>query len=160
MELRSPQRSGSGLDRQNRLYATEFGQSTWDEINRIEAGKNYGWPQAEGIARNPSYVDPIQQWRTSEASCSGLAIAGDVLVVSCLRGARVWLLRLDAAGAVSGVPVAALVQTYGRLRAASTAPDGAIWVSTSNQDGRGTPKPGDDKLLRLVAAGTGGVSSA
>jgi glucose/arabinose dehydrogenase len=142
------------------MYATEFGQSTWDEINRIEAGKNYGWPNAEGVARNQSYMDPIQQWPTSEASCSGVAIAGDVLVASCLRGARVWLLRLDDNGAVAGVPVASLVQTYGRMRAAVTAPDGSVWVSTSNHDGRGTPKPGDDKLLRLVAVGTGGVSAA
>jgi glucose/arabinose dehydrogenase len=151
---------GIAWDRNQRMYASEFGQNTWDEVNRIEPGKNYGWPQAEGITGNPSYVDPIQQWRTADASCSGVAVAGDVLVASCLRGQRVWLLRLDAAGNVLGAPVAALVQTYGRMRAAVTAPDGSIWVSTSNQDGRGSPRPGDDKLIRLVAAGTGGVSSA
>jgi glucose/arabinose dehydrogenase len=151
---------GLAWDPLRRMYATEFGQNTWDEINRIEPGKNYGWPNVEGIARNQSYMDPIQQWHTSEASCSGLAIAGDVLVASCLRGARVWLLRLDANGAVAGVPVASFVQTYGRMRAAATAPDGSVWVSTSNHDGRGTPKSGDDKLLRLVAVGTGGVSAA
>jgi hypothetical protein len=81
-----------------------------------------------------------------------------VLVASCLRGERVWLLRLDQAGVLIGTPVAALVGTYGRLRAALTTPDGSVWVSTSNYDGRGNPHEGDDKLIRLVAGGSGGIS--
>jgi glucose/arabinose dehydrogenase len=147
---------GLAWDAQGRMFATEFGQNTWDEINRIEAGRNYGWPEVEGIGRDPDFVDPIQQWATSESSCSGAAITGEVLVAACLRGARVWLLRIAEDGTVAGPPVAAFVGQYGRLRAAQTAPDGSIWVSTSNRDGRGVVRDGDDKILRLVISGGGG----
>lgn len=146
---------GLAWDADERMYATEFGQNTWDEINRIEPGGNYGWPQIEGVGNDPSYVDPLQVWPTSESSCSGAAIAGDVLVAACLRGNRLWLMRL-ADGELAGPPVAALVGEYGRFRAAATAPDGSIWVSTSNHDGRGQVRAGDDKILRLVVAGGGG----
>lgn len=149
---------GLAWDPMDRMFATEFGQSTWDEINRIEPGQNYGWPTVEGIAEDPSFVDPIQQWHTSDASCSGAAFAGSVLVAACLRGARAWLLRIDGGGLVEGVPVAALSGQYGRLRAATAAPDGSIWISTSNRDGRGQPRDGDDLILRLVVSGSGGIS--
>jgi glucose/arabinose dehydrogenase len=146
---------GLAWDSQGRMYATEFGQNTWDEINRIEPGANYGWPEVEGVGDDSSFVDPLQVWPTSESSCSGAAISGDVLVAACLRGTRAWLMRL-ADGELAGPPVAALVGEYGRLRAATTAPDGSIWVSTSNRDGRGLPQDGDDRILRLVVAGGGG----
>jgi glucose/arabinose dehydrogenase len=149
---------GLAWSARDQLYATEFGQNTWDEVNLIRSGANYGWPEVEGIAEDDRYVDPVQQWSTREASCSGTAMSGDVLVTSCLRGQRLWLIRLTATGTVLGAPVAALVGEYGRLREAVVAPDGSVWVTTSNHDGRARPRDGDDKIIRIVVANAGGVS--
>jgi glucose/arabinose dehydrogenase len=151
---------GMAWDSAGIMYATEFGQNTWDEINIIKPGANYGWPTVEGIAHHDGMVDPIQQWPTKDASCSGLAVSGRILVTGCLAGQRLWLVRVSATGAVVGAPTAALVNQYGRLRDAVVAPDGSIWVTTSNLDGRGTPHEGDDKILRIVVAGGDAVSKA
>lgn len=139
---------GLAWDRQGRLFATEFGQSTWDEVNRIVPGGNYGWPLAEGVAGDPRFRDPVVVWPPAQASPSGAAFARGTLYVAALRGARLWAVPVDAAGRV-GVPVAELVGTYGRLRTVEVAPDGALWVATSNRDGRGTPAAGDDRILRF-----------
>src|SRR5262245_26796292 len=63
---------GLAFDDKGRLYAAEFGQNDWDELNHITAGSNYGWPAAEGIANMDGFTDPIAQWHTDEASPSGI----------------------------------------------------------------------------------------
>lgn len=102
-------------------------------------------------------VTTLQDWNLGESSCAGLAVVGDVLATSCLTGQRLWLLDLTPAGGVLGAPVASLQGSYGRLRGAGAAPDGSLWVTTSNTDGHGHPGPLDDRILRIVlpTAGAG-----
>jgi hypothetical protein len=90
------------------------------------------------------------QWSTAEASPSGAAIAGDTLYAGALRGTRLWLVPLTGDGGV-GTPVAELQGTFGRLRTVELAPDGSLWVTTSNRDGRGTPVAADDRVIRFPA---------
>jgi glucose/arabinose dehydrogenase len=130
-----------------RLYATEFGQNRFDEINLITAGGNYGWPEVEGVAGRPGFIDPLVTWPTTDASPSGLAAAGGSLWAAALRGERLWRVPLAGPGAL-GTPQALLTGEYGRLRAVAPTPDGsALWVTTSNRDGRGTPGRDDDRIL-------------
>jgi glucose/arabinose dehydrogenase len=142
---------GLAWDGQGRMFATEFGQNRVDEINRIEKGGNYGWPEVEGTGGGERFRDPLVTWPTSQASPSGAAIAGDTLYAAALRGERLWSVPLDGAGG-TGEPAAVLAGTYGRLRHVAVAGDGALWVLTSNRDGRGDPAPDDDRVLRFPRA--------
>jgi glucose/arabinose dehydrogenase len=143
---------GLAWDGQGRLFATEFGQHRLDELNLIERGGNYGWPEVEGTGGGGRFRDPVVTWETSEASPSGAAIAGDTLYAAALRGERLWSVPLDGRGG-AGRPQALLEGAYGRLRHAAVAPDGALWVLTSNRDGRGDPGPDDDRVLRFPRSG-------
>ncbi|GAA2851218.1 PQQ-dependent sugar dehydrogenase [Nonomuraea rubra] len=145
---------GLAWDSQGRMYATEFGQNTWDEVNQIVAGGNYGWPTCEGTCGNGSFRNPIVTWTTAEASPSGLAYANDTLFAAALRGQRLWAVPLTSGGG-AGTPVAELQGEYGRLRAVAVGPDGWLWVGTSNRDGRGSPVAQDDRIVRVPPASGG-----
>ncbi|MFE9723221.1 PQQ-dependent sugar dehydrogenase [Streptomyces sp. NPDC005794] len=146
---------GLAWDSGKRLWAAEFGQDTWDELNRIEPGKNYGWPDVEGKhdegKGGSAFVDPVAQWKTSEASPSGIAYAEGSVWMAGLRGERLWRIPLSgkADGEPSADPQAFLEGKYGRLRTVLAAGGDKLWLVTSNTDGRGTPKSGDDRILLL-----------
>ncbi|MGW1493500.1 PQQ-dependent sugar dehydrogenase [Streptomyces sp. NPDC002402] len=139
---------GLAWDSDKRLWAAEFGQNTWDELNLIEPGKNYGWPEVEGKGGKPGFVDPVAQWRTADASPSGIAYAEGSIWMASLRGERLW--RIPLAGAKpSAQPQSFLQGKYGRLRTVVSVGGAKLWLVTSETDNRGTPEPGDDKILQL-----------
>ena len=140
---------GMGWDSAGRMWATEFGQDTWDEINLIEPEHNYGWPDVEGIGDTAGgrYTNPLVTWKPAEASPSGAAILQDTMYVAALRGERLWPVRLSGTTATAGT--AMLRGVYGRIRTAAVGPDGRLWLTTSNRDGRGHPKSGDDQIISI-----------
>lgn len=141
---------GLAWDSAGRLFAAEFGQNRLDEINLIEPGRDYGWPAVEGAGgADRGFTDPLLTWSTAEASPSGIAIAGDTLFVAALRGERLWTATMSGTGLTN--PRDLFRDTYGRLRTVEVAPDGALWLTTSNTDGRGDTSAGDDRVLRFPA---------
>jgi glucose/arabinose dehydrogenase len=138
---------GLAFDDDGNLWASEFGQNTWDELNLIQAGENYGWPLVEGIGNDDRFVDPLAQWSTSEASPSGIAYVRDTVFMAALRGERLW--QIPVRDGVAGTPADFAVGEYGRLRHVEAAPDGSLWVLTSNTF-RGDPRDGDDRILRVT----------
>ncbi|KES06477.1 glucose sorbosone dehydrogenase [Streptomyces toyocaensis] len=139
---------GLAWDGKQRLFASEFGQNTWDELNAIEPGDNYGWPEAEGRSDDGGFHDPVAQWSTDEASPSGIAFAEGSIWMAGLRGQRLWRTPLKGTEA-SADPQAFLEGEYGRLRTVVPAGGDKLWLVTSNTDGRGDPKDGDDRILEL-----------
>lgn len=139
---------GLAWDSEKRLWAAEFGQNTWDELNLIEPGKNYGWPEVEGKGGRPGFVDPVAQWRTTEASPSGIAYAQGSIWMAGLLGERLWRIPLSGT-APSADPQPFLEEEYGRLRTVVPAGGNKLWLLTSETDTRGTPESGDDKILQL-----------
>jgi glucose/arabinose dehydrogenase len=144
------------------MYAAEHGPSgdlglcCRDEVNVIEAGKNYGWPEASGRGGAPRFVDPIADSGANETwAPSGILVPSrgpwrGSLLMTALRGTH--LRRLILAGPeltrVSNQEV--YFRELGRLRDVIQGPDGTLYVITNNTDGRGRPGPNDDRLLRVV----------
>lgn len=166
--FRDPQ--GLAWDADGRMFASEFGQNTQDEIDRVVRGGNYGWPVYEGTVRydggrypeepGAEYLPPLFTAPPSEASWSGANVLidgaipqweGDLLVAA-LRGQRLYRLVLDGDGNLLDTEQL-LVGEHGRLRHLQQAPDGSVWLLTSNCDGRDRdgfcPTGRDDRILRL-----------
>ena len=139
---------GLAWDTRQRLFASEFGQDTWDELNAIRPGDNYGWPEAEGRSGDKGFHDPIDQWTTAEASPSGIAYAEGSIWMAGLRGKRLWRIPLNGTKASAELQ-AFLEGEYGRLRTVVAAGGDRLWLVTSNTDGRGSAKDGDDRILEL-----------
>lgn len=140
---------GLVFDPEGRLWATEFGAQDWDELNLIEVGGNYGWPEVEGRGDAEGMINPREVWRPADASPSGLTYWKGSFYLAALRGERLWEIPLE--GDDVGEPIAHFTEEYGRLRSVEVAADGeSLLVLTNNTDGRTNPRPGDDRLLRIT----------
>jgi glucose/arabinose dehydrogenase len=137
---------GLGWSADGTMYASEFGQNRFDELNKIVPGGNYGWPEVEGIAHDKRFIDPLAAWPTNVASPSGIVVTADAVYLAALRGQRLWRVPLTATGI--GTPRSLLRNTLGRLRDVTLAPNGGLWLLTSNTF-RGNPRSGDDRLVHL-----------
>lgn len=143
---RNPQ--GLAWDSSGRLWVAELGQSRFDELNLVEAGRNYGWPVCEGVCQDQRYTNPKATWPTSQASPSGLTIVDDTAFMAALRGQRLW--RIELNGTEVGEISSHFANRFGRLRAVAAVPGAdAIWLSTSNTDSNSGGAPdGADRILQ------------
>ncbi len=145
-------RPGSG-----QAFSSEHGPSVDDEVNLLKAGGNYGWDPSKGgtkggydesvpmtdLQRFPDAVPAVWSSGSSTEAICQAAFWNGKLAVTALKGSKLMLFTLDDAGEVRDVSIPAeLNDRYGRLRAARTAPDGSLYLTTSNGS--------DDKLLRLT----------
>jgi glucose/arabinose dehydrogenase len=129
---------GLAFDDEGRLWASELGQSTFDEVNLVRPGRDHGWPAVEGLGRRAPYVDPQVTWSPAEASPSGAIFAAGSLWVAALRGQRLWQVPLAGppSAGVAARPRAHLVGAAGRLRDVQQVADGSLWVLTNESDAR------------------------
>ncbi|HXR72640.1 PQQ-dependent sugar dehydrogenase [Actinocrinis sp.] len=124
---------GLAFDGQGRLWEQEFGNNVMDETNLIVKGGNYGWPSCEGTSGTcgtAGFIAPKHTYPVAQGSCSGITIVREVLYVACQRGTRLYR------EVISGSSLTNVTQfftgTYGRLRTVEPAPDGGLWLATSN----------------------------
>ncbi len=150
---------GTGL-----MFQTEHGPSQFegrgggaDEVNIVEAGKNYGWPTIWGTRTQAGLEPPLLEYTPACAPASGAFYNGDKFPAfkgnyffGCLRSARIIRVVLDGRNVVRQENL--LEGNVGRVREIAEGPDGFLYFSTSNRDGRGTPAENDDRIMRIVPA--------
>jgi len=157
-------RNSQGIDWQpetNTMFETEHGPSGFDgpgggdEVNIIERGKNYGWPIIHHTETHDGMESPLLEFTPAVAPASGMFYRGAAFpefrnnfFFGCLRGACIIRVVLDGRRVVSHERL--LEGSFGRIREVAEGPDGAIYFSTSNRDGRGSPASNDDRILKLV----------
>ena len=156
-------RNAQGMDWQpgsNLMFQTEHGPSQFDgpeggdEVNIVEKGKNYGWPIIHHTETRAGLESPLLEYTPACAPASGIFYRGSVFpkfkgnfFFGCLRGEMLIRVALDGRRVLGQEGV---VKDYGRIRDVAEGPDGFLYFSTSNRDGRGKPASDDDRILRLV----------
>jgi glucose/arabinose dehydrogenase len=124
---------GLAWDSQGRLWASEFGPDVNDELNLIQPGGNYGWPEVTGAPHRDGFIDAKVVWpSTADSSPSGLEIVGSTAYLGALRGQRIWAVPLN--GENAGTPVGYFTREFGRIRNVSLAPNGDLWALSNNQN--------------------------
>lgn len=153
-------RNPQGLDWQpgtGALFATEHGAVGNDEVNRIEPGKNYGWPRIEGNERAPGLVTPLFVLTPAVAPAGASFYAVERIpqwtgsfFFATLRGRHLHRVDFAPGGRAVALHERLFEAEFGRIRDVAVGPEGALYLATSNRDGRGEPGPGDDRILRVV----------
>ena len=141
---------GIAWDAARKMYASESDQKKAGELNVIQKGGNYGWAEVDGTGAAAKFTNPLVSWPIQDSSCAGVAVLESMVATACLQGRRMWMVDVTGNGTLLGQPQALLTGEYGRLRALVAAPDGSLWVTTSNQEEGGEPGPDDDRIIRLV----------
>lgn len=147
------------------MWQTEHGPSGFDgpgggdEVNVIVKGKNYGWPEVSHTDSKEGMVSPVLVFTPAEAPASGLVYKSgklaefkDTFLFGCLRGNGIMVVKIDPNDKTKALSFSKIATEYGRIRDITEGPDGFIYFSSSNKDGRGSPKSGDDKIYRIVPA--------
>ena len=140
---RNPQ--GLAWDDKGRLWATEHGSQAYDELNLIEPGKNYGWPDIRGDEKAQGLVNPVLHSGTDTWAPAGIVYFEGSLFFAGLRGQGLFEVTIDEKPALRRH----LSRNFGRLRDAVIGPDDYLYVLTSNRDGRGVPAGDDDRTIRI-----------
>jgi glucose/arabinose dehydrogenase len=142
-------------------FVTEHGPDANDEVNALQPGGNYGWPEVGGQAGDPRFEDAVTSWTPTIAPAGAVFYDSDA--IPGWRGSLLLVTLKDrdlrrlvpADDEFSGVAEEEILfdEEFGRLRAIAVAPDGSLYLATSNRDGRGSPGEGDDRILRVSFSG-------